>query len=346
MGVYLFAMFFPFFTRLFLSPNRNKLAKKRLIFISLFPIFCLLAFKSIDIGADSVGYSNYFLIAQQSSLNELFQERMENGYQIFVKIIALVFDDHQWQFIIIGIFLIISLGSFVYRHSKEPTFSILFYYTLGLFTFNLSGLRQSIAMAICLFAYKYICERKLIKFLFVIIFAVAFHKSALFFLPAYFIASRKVNIKNIFLNLVALSFIFLGGEQLMLGTAELLNLNYGMEETDSGLVFLFVILIITVLSLIYKNNLLELNPNNLVFINLNFINLGFWCLRLISRTAERPSYYYLFASIILLEQILVSIKDRETRIIFTVLAITLSSALFIYRLMSNYTIYPFSFFWS
>jgi hypothetical protein len=215
--------------------------------------------------------------------------------------------------------------------------------TLGLFAFNLSGIRQSIAMAICLFSYKYIQERKLFKFLLIIFFAGLFHKSSIFFIPAWFIAFKKINTTNIFINFIVGIAILAFSKPLMLATSTLLELEYGIESANSGRIFFLIVMVITILSLIYRKNLLQANPNNIIFINLNFISAILWGMRLISRTAERPSFYYLFATIILLEQILVSLKNNQEKQLLIYVAVILSCILFIYRL-SGSMIYPYSFY--
>ena len=344
MGEYLIAIFYIIAVRVFYQRLISEKAKKHLVAISMFPVFVLLAFKSTSVGTDSLNYYEYFDVVKYSTLDELFQMRNEKGYQLLMKIITSVFSDPQWQFIIVGFFITIAVGIFVYKYSKEPTLSILFYMTFGLFAFNLTGLRQSLAMATCLFAFKYICERKLVKFFLVIIIATTFHTSAVFFIPAYFIAYRKINKVNIFINLIIFVLIVFNAEQLMLLVTTLFATEYGIEQTDSGMTFFIIMLIITIVSLLLKKELLELNPNNLLFINLNFITAAFWGLRLISRTAERPAMFYMFASVILLEQILVAVKDRQVKQLMTIAAMSLSCALFIYRLFGNESIYPYSFF--
>lgn len=63
----------------------------------------------------------------------------------------------------------------------------IFLYLCWMYGFSLNIMRQSIAIAITLFAYKYIQERKPLKFFFVVLFAMGFHSTALMAYAVYII---------------------------------------------------------------------------------------------------------------------------------------------------------------
>ena len=75
-----------------------------------------------------------------------------------------------------------------------PFLSLALYICFGFYSFIFSGLRQAIALAITYISYDFIKKRQLWKFTLTILVASTFHKSAIFFLPAYFIAQLKVTI--------------------------------------------------------------------------------------------------------------------------------------------------------
>lgn len=60
-----------------------------------------------------------------------------------------------------------------------------------LFFMNLSAIRQCISMCIFIVATKYLLQRKLIKYILLIIVAVGFHSSALILIPIYFFINDK-----------------------------------------------------------------------------------------------------------------------------------------------------------
>lgn len=60
-----------------------------------------------------------------------------------------------------------------------------------IFLMNLSAIRQSIAMAIFIFAVHFSKKKKIIPYIILIIIASLFHKSAIVLLPLYFVANEK-----------------------------------------------------------------------------------------------------------------------------------------------------------
>ncbi len=60
-----------------------------------------------------------------------------------------------------------------------------------LFLMNLSAIRQCISMCIFIVATKYLLQRKLIKYMLMILVAAAFHTSALILIPIYFFINEK-----------------------------------------------------------------------------------------------------------------------------------------------------------
>lgn len=344
MIIYIGCILFILFCRLFYNKRPSYSGKKIIVTLSMFPIFILLAMKNVAIGSDTINYIRMFNAAKYSVL-EYKYERLEIGYKLFLNLITKIFSNPQWQFIIVAAFLVIATGIFVYRYSKEPTLAIIFYITLGIFSFNLTGIRQSIAMAICLFSYKYIKEKQLAKFIITIIFAMMFHKSAVFFIPAYFFAYRNINTVNILINILGAIVILMFSKPIMIASSSIFEIKYGIEKSEGGMIFLLIVCIITMLSFIFKKNILKGNADNIIFINLNMISMIFWCMRLISRTAERPSLYYLFATIILFEEILMSFNRKRERLLLIFISVVLVCVLFTYRLYGS-PIYPYSFYWS
>jgi hypothetical protein len=327
--------------------NIDNYRRKLATVLALVPIFILMTLKGKSVGADTLDYYEYFKITRNLSLSKMFENRQEAGYQILVKALNTVFTDPQILFIITGLFFCISIGVFVYKFSKNQTVAVVFYITLGLFAFMMTGLRQGIAMCICLYSFSYIKEKKIFQFLLLIWLAYYFHTSALFFIPAYFIANMKVDIKNFLIFILIFGFVMYFGEGLLIKIA--VSTDYEqyaqIERTTNGQIFFAIVAIITFFSLIYQKKILALNPYNYIFINLNYLNLMLWGLRLISRVAERPSLYYMFATVILFEQLVSSIDEISMRRTFYYGAIGLSLVLFFYRLNTNLMIVPYRFFW-
>lgn len=347
MLTYILLIFFLIFLRVFIFNTQELGNKKKITFIviALLPITVVSGFRNENIGADTISYKYMF---QDINNNEI-PERIEKGYVLLNQFLYFFTDDSRLLFIIVAIFLSIAIGVLVHKNAKDPFLAILFFVCLGLFQFSLSGMRQTIAIAITMFSFELIKKRKMIWFLCVIFLAYQFHKSSIFFLPAFFIANRSLGGKQILFFVLGSIMVFSFGEIFLLRTADVLDYNYGIESESNGGIFFTIVLIITFFGYRFRNRILEIGNNsyqgnsNLFLINLSFISLLLWTIRLISRTAERVTFYYMPYSYLLLEETIISIKSKRERRLVYILVVVLVVFLFMYRLSRDETMVPYNF---
>lgn len=83
-----------------------------------------------------------------------------------------------------------------------PSLTLLLYMFPSYFTGDGGQMRQGAAMGITIFSFLFIKKRKLLWFLFTIYIAYGFHKSAIIFLPAYWLARVPINAKLIALAII------------------------------------------------------------------------------------------------------------------------------------------------
>lgn len=100
--------------------------------------------------------------------------------------------DYQAYVTVLSAFVMLVFAHFIRRYSPSPVQSILYYFGLMFFTFNISAIKQSIAMAFVLLAFDAVVDRKLIRFLILVSIGSMFHFPALVFLPAYWIANMRL----------------------------------------------------------------------------------------------------------------------------------------------------------
>lgn len=320
----------------------DKKTRKRAFWL-LLPFFLLLALKSSSVGADTDQYTRMFEMVQ-FDVFEKYYGRVEGGYRLFLIILTKIFDNPQWQYIVFAAFSFIVFVYFLERNSCKPEWFVLMFLALNLYAFYMTGLRQAFAMTICLLAYEKIKEKKLVWFLLFVALAMSFHTAAMFFIPAYFIAHLKTTRAKIPLYVIIFVFAAIFNEDLFMFAGDAFELEYGIEETGNGYVMIGLMFIITVLSFLRLKTLIAYNENNKYLIQLNVIHMGLWMLRLFSRTAERPTMFYTFFTILLVEQLIMSIKNKETRAIVNVGVTGFATLYFFYRL-PGMGITPYNFFW-
>lgn len=325
----------------------NKRRRFRWLLFASLPMFFLIAFRNEYLGADTISYTNHFLDMTNTSWDNIFDNtRMEHGYVVFVKAITHFTDSPLVFQIIYSSIYWLSVSFFANQLEESPFLFLFFFCTLGTYTFMFTGVRQCLAICICLISYKFIKKQKLIPFLLCILLAYYFHKSSLLFIAAYFIFPRKINI----LNTIIIS-IFCGISINYLDVIqewfnEQLDYDYSIESTNSGSIYLAFLVLLTILTifLIFRNNQSS-NKGATGTLNIGFIAVFFWILRLSTRVAERPSYYFLFFSFAALTVALEGITNKSERFVISSVVITLCLVLYIYRFMTNFaSLVPYRFY--
>lgn len=100
----------------------------------------------------------------------------------------------------------ISIGIKLWTFRKDsayPVFSALILIIPGYFIADSGHMRQALGMSVCILSYQFIKERKLGWFLLCLYVAYGFHKSAIIFMPAYWLVTIPMNSKRIFYVVIA-----------------------------------------------------------------------------------------------------------------------------------------------
>lgn len=153
-------------------------------------------------------YYGVFVRNGQGSYADLFSGDLKNiGFWVFCKICYDLFaGNFSVCLYIIALFSNIALAVLIYRHSPKPHISYVMYIAFGFYFFTFSGLKQTMAMAFLMIAILAILEKRQRLFYVMAILAGFFHQPAFIFLPAYFIATRRLT-KMYFIVLLAVAAI-------------------------------------------------------------------------------------------------------------------------------------------
>ena len=183
----------------FLEVNNYKNYNSVWVVVALLTVFIGLRFW---VGAD---YGNYFRAYHEfgrdldmSDILNMIRERrkdihMEWLYLFFANIIY----ESGFSFYIFTFFLAIVSISIKYKvfteHAVYPAFAMLLFMYPTLLVSDGGQMRQGMAMAILLFSFRYIKERKLLMFLFTVYLAIGFHTSTTIFIVAYWVVLIPMN---------------------------------------------------------------------------------------------------------------------------------------------------------
>ena len=347
MVAYLAVAAFPFLVYMINFGMYHKKREKLLkIILAVLPMFILIAFRDESLGADTGSYLSDFRAMIDKPWSMIFyQTREEYGFRIFVKLITYVTKSPLVYQIICTLIYVVGFVSFLYHLDFDAAWPPFFFATTGVYTFMFTGIRQCIAMSICLFSYQFVKRRKLIRFLLCVVFAFFFHKSAFLFIVVYFVYKRKLSIWNILLYSGATVAAVLLLEEINKLYNQLSQTNYEVEKTGNGWVFFIFLTVLTVASIVivYINNKRTEEVNGLI--NVSIISVALWVLRLFTRVAERPSFYFLFFSVALFGYAVNAVQNKRDQAIIKVVAFALCMSLYVYRLLTNFASFvPYHFY--
>jgi hypothetical protein len=157
------------------------------IFIQLLYIKC---FVDINTVSDLDSYKDHFLEVRYLGWIEILKTKAEFGYYIIAKICYSVSQSFQFFLFVYNSIMLSLFFVWIKRESVNVELSVVLFLLLA-YSGSIYILRQYMAIAILLLSYRYILERKLIKYLLVVVIAISFHRTAVIFLPLYFIFNQK-----------------------------------------------------------------------------------------------------------------------------------------------------------
>ena len=272
-------------------------------------------------------------------------------------LMKLVYDwtdgDYQWFVGIIAFFVMIAVAQFVQRYSPSPVQSFLYYFGLVYYTMMFNVLKQSIAMALVLFAFNAIIDRKMIRFLILIIVASMFHFPALVFLPAYWIANMRLGRTYLIFLAVLFVITYLMRDQLV----DWMTDAYDTAIVDNGRRFLankvIVMLVIIVAALVIRPP----DPSDKQYCSLLMIIGVATVIQTFSsynNTFERLADYYFQFSIVFIPMVFEDVKTKRRHLSERELVLVrqvgpyLFCAFAIWRFLDTVTgdstIYPYQFY--
>jgi len=156
--------------------------KKWMIFISYILLVLQVGFRW-ETGTDWIPYYNHF--DSFTGITSLIISDYEYGYGVFVWLIKSISSNYSTLlFIHASIYYFLIFNSFK-RYTSNIFLSLLLFYTLSMGV--LGSNRQLLALAICIYAIRFVVEKKPVIFFLLVLLATTFHNTAFLFAIYYFI---------------------------------------------------------------------------------------------------------------------------------------------------------------
>ena len=306
--------------------------------------------RDYTVGSDTQGYGiHVFDVALNSSFEEFFRSsneyvrNVEVLYRVFVYIIAKIFENVFWQFFIIQ-FIICLLVYITLNNLQNNKYAWLGYYIYLTFFygFSLNLMRQSISMAIILWGFKFVKDRKLPQYIVVIIIATLIQLMSIigvFIYPLYYICCGEVKthinwinklfnrhrkFMNALLVMGSCLVIFLTPKLILLFSV--LKGSYGyqlvyMNKAYNPSITVLILMIITIIPFVlqYRKGI-RLDKEFNFYTMILVMSTILWQITGISRESYRVALPLWFILVIAIPHIIEKIKKRCAIIIYYLVA--------------------------
>ena len=191
---------------------KKKLRKKWFLILVSIQLVIVFAIRDIDVGVDLTRY--YRSYGEIGNNSFLYIIRNQDYYSsIFFYVIVYVFShlgiSYHTFLGVVGAICVIPSCYFVNKYSEHPYISIIIYLSMGIYSFQFSGLKQSISMVIIMFAFDAVVEQKGKKFYLLVICAMLFHVTAIICLPMFILYNMKYRNWMLIPIVCALIFVYI-----------------------------------------------------------------------------------------------------------------------------------------
>ncbi len=304
----------------------------------------LAAFRSDEVGADTPGYRNDY---ESLGLYPTFQSLIDRhtiyyiGYFGLSKLFSLAHMPVQVWFGFVESFYLYALMKLINKYSKDKLFSLLVFTTIGLFTFSLAGLKQTIAMSLMMLAFLHFTEKRFLLSALLIFIVYYTHQSALIFLGAFPMYYFRNTRWLVHMSVLACIWIFLNGYYFMGRMVELMNNKkwegYLVNESQYSYVTFIFYTVITVISAFFIKNYSKKERGDAhLALALSIIGCGLQLLAGVSPSLFRLAYLYTPFMMILLPNTTYYSSNRKV-----LNFILMSSIIFYFLYTSRNTPYSF-----
>ena len=279
--------------------------------------FILLALRREDVGTDIVSYIKYFRASRDYGLFEFLKFfSNEHGFYVLLKIInMLAFGNEQLFLAIIAAATVFPLMYFYTKESENQLITISFFLILPVFTMQFSGLRQALAIALIVPAYYMVKQRKLLKFVLIVILASLFHLSALVALVLYPIYYIKWSRKMLFFIVPAIAVIYYFNAPIYIFLVSVLGEEYAgygeISETGAFMMLLLFILCFVFSYFMMDNEKADEDTKGLR--NILVVATALQCFSISNPIASRMNYYFMVFIPVLIPKIINRSSEKNRK---------------------------------
>ncbi len=324
------------------NPGTAELSRQqllnRVLLLAIFLVLFAVSALRIGIGNDYWEYRYRFLDIGRADMPVPY----EIGFKAVVILTQKLFgwDNYRTTFAVFSFLTVAFFIKGIYDSADWFFYSFFLFMCNGFYFMSFSNVRYYFAFAIVVFAIQYVWKERPLPFIFWICIAALFHKTVLLVIPVYLVAYYwKWTKKNVWLIPVACLGLFFGRIPIRWVLFKFYPYYEGDLLYDVSTVSWANIakcLAILVFCLIFYKDSIKGNKKAEMLFNLNLFALIIYCFGTYIPQISRVCYYMVLGHMFLIPMVLMGIKDRKKRVIFTSLVSLAYVGYFLVFLKSGY----------
>ncbi len=324
---------------------RPRLARRFVCVASVIILWLVQALRHPTVGTDIPDYLKFFNRATDYGIFDV-DHRYEKGFQIYSNFVHTVLGlDFNGFLALTSALILVPVGLIFYRRSSLPALSFIIFASLLLYRFSFSGLRQSMAIGLTLMSYRYLIDREPLKFVVMVMGATCLHVSAAVFLIAYPMCNcLKMTVRRyaVMGSIGVVCLLFL--RPIVSATIAVIHpySSYGHYLAEAGgsyrLMLLFFIFFL--LTFLCRDRRRVAVYRMLLFIGAFMQGLG-----LVSDSASRIAYYFIFYASLAIPEVVLTLKGRPRWTAMTVATLFFVGFFFYTVADGGLNLVPYHFFW-
>lgn len=329
----------------------KKYGKKIFMILVCLQLILLCGLRSMTVGIDTYAYVNsYYPNVIRTALNANFFRvfNREIGYYSLTKLVSFISTEYPILLIVVSSIPLILLCITVYKYSKDVVLSMTTFIALRPYAFLFTGIRQSIALGICFYSYRFIREKRFIPFAACVVIASTFHTTAIVFLLAYAFNKIRLNTQNFVIIILMLPVVFmLRNPILTMFNPFLGQLRYhysGDISFEDGLGTILVYSMIFIIGLMHRKQIVQRDEKSDILFLLVLLSIFFYTLGYIMSPFTRIAMYFGWFIVLFLPQITSTFKVDRERVLVRFGLYLIMFIQFLYFGPGS-TLVPYKFFW-
>lgn len=295
--------------------------------------FLLLALRGIDCGIDTKQYFNLFNDYSMQSISRLINTyRHELGYKLLNKLLSTIGGNYQLLLAVTAAICVYPLWYFYKRESENQLLTIALFLTVAPFVMYFSGIRQAITISLGIPAWYCARNKKLVRFILIVILAMQFHKSAFILFAMYPLYHVTITRKWLWFVVPCMLAVFVFKEQLFSVLASFFwSDEVVLTETGATSVLLLLVMFGCYSYIIPSEK--KLDRDTTAMRNMLLCSITFQFFAMLHPWAMRFNYYWLIFVPILIPKIIRQSNKKYKQI--AELSAVIMTVFFLYYFISN-----------